>query len=484
MKTINQLIINCKTLEIIGSLKNEVSSIHFDSRNVTQGSMYVAQKGTHIDGHLFIDDCISKGSIAIVCEELPKNIQKNITYIKVENSSFALGYIASAFFNEPSKKIKLIGITGTNGKTTTVTLLHKLFLSLGFNCGLISTVCNKINDTILPSTHTTPDAINLNILLAEMADNGCDYVFMEVSSHAVVQNRIAGLEFSGAIFSNLTHDHLDYHKTFDEYLKAKKQFFDNLSTSAFALTNIDDRNGEVMLQNSKAKKYTYSTRAFANFRCRIMENQFHGLCLDIDNTEVWFKLVGKFNAYNIMAVYGTACLLGIDKHEILEKLSGLDSAEGRFEYIRNNEGITAIVDYAHTPDALENVLNTIHDICNGNETIITVIGCGGDRDPLKRPEMAKIACKLSNKVILTSDNPRTEDPNLILEQMKSGIDIVSAKRVLTIENRREAIKTACSLANSGDVILVAGKGHEKYQEVNGVRTHFDDKEELINFLNN
>ena len=483
MKRITNIIANCKIQKTIGNLDVEIESLVFDSRKVSSGALYVAQRGVNADGHQFISMAITKGAVAIVCEELPEQIVDSITYIVVSDSSEALGMMSSEFFGNPSSKLKLVGITGTNGKTTTVTLLHKLFSSLGYKCGMLSTVHNKIGEEIIASSHTTPDAVQLNSLLNDMVLEGCDYAFMEVSSHAIVQHRISGLTFVGGIFSNITHDHLDYHKTFEAYIKAKKTFFDLLPKTAFALTNIDDRNGSVMVQNTEAKKQTYSIRAMADFRCKIIENTLEGLCLQIDHNSVWFKLVGEFNAHNIMAVYGTACLLGISSFEVLQVLSSLTSAEGRFEYIRNSNGIVAIVDYAHTPDALENVLNTIKDVCSGDEQIITVVGCGGDRDALKRPKMAQIAADHSQKVILTSDNPRTEDPNAILQQMQAGLDPIQAKKVLTIENRREAIKTACMFANAGDVILVAGKGHEKYQEIQGVKHHFDDKEELIHFLN-
>ncbi|MEI6346345.1 MAG: UDP-N-acetylmuramoyl-L-alanyl-D-glutamate--2,6-diaminopimelate ligase [Bacteroidota bacterium] len=483
MKRVINLIKNCKPLQVVGNPDVDILSIAFDSRKVVDGAMYVAQRGVNADGHQFIASAISKGAVAVVCECLPDVLNVEVVYILVEDSSNALGVISSCFYDEPSSKLKLVGITGTNGKTTTVTLLHKLFTNLGYKCGMLSTVHNKIAEEIIPSSHTTPDAVQLNELLHDMVMEGCEFVFMEVSSHAIVQQRIAGLVFAGAIFSNLTHDHLDYHKTFDGYLKAKKQFFDELPATAFALTNADDRNGSVMLQNTKAKKNDYSIRSMADFRSKIIENTLEGLCLQFDLIPVWFKLVGEFNAHNIMAVYGTACLLGIPSNDVLQTLSGLSSAEGRFEYVRNTHGIVAVVDYAHTPDALENVLKTIKDVCTGNEKIITVIGCGGDRDALKRPKMAQIAADNSNQVVLTSDNPRTEDPKKILEQMQAGLTLLQMKNVLTIESRKDAIKTACILAQSGDVILVAGKGHEKYQEINGVKNHFDDKEELIYFLN-
>ena len=482
MKRVINLITDCNVVELIGSAEVDITSVVFDSRLATANSMYVAQRGVSVDGHLFIDAAIQLGAVAVVCEEFPSKMSDGITYVKVKNSSESLGFISASFYDFPSQKLKLVGITGTNGKTTTVTLLHLLFTNMGYKCGLLSTVQNKIGNEIVPATHTTPDAVQLNLLLSQMVAEGCEYVFMEVSSHAIYQHRITGLSFTGALFSNLTHDHLDYHKTFDAYLKAKKMFFDCLPKNAFALTNLDDRNGLVMTQNSSAQISTYSIRSMSDFRGKIIENSLEGLCMQIDQHQVWFKLVGEFNAHNIMVVYGTAVLLGLSSEEVLQVMSGLDSAEGRFEYVPNNQGIIAIVDYAHTPDALENVLKTIQELCTDNQQIITVVGCGGDRDALKRPKMAQIATAFSTKVVLTSDNPRTENPYSILEQMQKGIDAVDSRKVLTIENRHEAIKTACALANKGDVILVAGKGHEKYQEIQGVKHHFDDKEELLNIL--
>ncbi len=456
----------------------EIKSICFDSRKVETNSLFVATRGTVVDGHNFMESAVIKGAIAIVCEELPKDLQPNVSYVLVENSSRALGFIAANFFNHPSKKIKLVGITGTNGKTTIATLLYKLFRELGNNVGLISTVENKINDDIIPSTHTTPDVISINELLNKMIDKGCDYCFMEVSSHATVQERIAGLNFTGGVFSNITHDHLDFHKTFDEYIKAKKYFFDQLPKSAFALTNSDDKRGAIMLQNTEAYKKSYALLTLADFKGKVIENQFSGLLLNIDNLDVWFKMVGSFNAYNILAVYGTAVLLEQDKMRVLTLLSSLDGAEGRFEYIVANNGTIGVVDYAHTPDALKNVLQTIHNIRKGNERIITIVGCGGDRDKTKRPIMAEVACKLSDKIILTSDNPRTEDPAEIIKEMEAGVSITNRNKTISIVDRKEAIKTACHLAKPGDIILLAGKGHEKYQEIAGVKYPFDDKKVL------
>lgn len=477
---INELLKNIDC-EIVNNNNIDIKHITFDSRNIEADTLFVAQVGVHVDGHNYIASAIEKGAVAVVCEQMPETIAPNVVYIKTADSNKALGYIASNFYNNPSTKLKLIGITGTNGKTTTVTLLHQMFRQIGYHTGLISTIVNKIDEKEIPSTHTTPDAINLNRLLWQMVDNGCEYCFMEVSSHAIVQNRIGGLEFFGGIFSNITHDHLDFHKTFAEYISAKKTFFDNLPSSAFALTNIDDRNGQVMLQNTKAKKYTYSIQEIADFNGKILENTFQGLFLNINGKEVWTQLVGRFNAYNLLAIYATARLCDIDEMETLQQLSSLRAAEGRFEYV-SGQGITAIVDYAHTPDALKNVLQTVNDIRMDNQKLITVVGCGGDRDPLKRPIMATIACEMSDTLILTSDNPRTEDPEKILDEMEEGLTNKQKENTLRISNRQQAIKTACKLAGKGDIIVVAGKGHEKYQEINGVKHHFDDKEELINIL--
>ena len=460
----------------------EVSKITFDSRAAEPGTMFVAQVGVHVDGHNFIEAAVGAGASVVLCQKLPETLNPDVVYIQSADSSEALGIAAANFYGNPSQRLKLIGITGTNGKTTTVTLLHRMFRQLGYSVGLLSTVVNKIDEHEIPATHTTPDALELNALLAQMAEHGCEYCFMEVSSHAVVQHRIAGLHFTGAIFSNITHDHLDFHKTFANYIAAKKAFFDNLPETAFALTNTDDRNGMVMLQNTKAQKRTYSLQSAADFNCRIMENTFQGLLLSIDGREVWTRLVGRFNAYNLLAIYSTARLCGIPQDEALTALSSLQAAEGRFEYV-NGSGKMAIVDYAHTPDALKNVLQTIDDIMSGDQHLIVVVGCGGDRDALKRPVMAKIAAEMCHTLILTSDNPRTENPERILDDMEAGLNTAQKNAALRIADRRQAIKTACALAKQGDIILVAGKGHEKYQEVNGVRHHFDDKEELNNILN-
>ena len=478
MKLLKDILYKVSLIEVVGSTNVAINAIQFDSRKIGKDNLFVAVRGTVSDGHKYIDDTITAGAIAVLCEEIPVSINEKITYVKVKDTSAALGIIASNFYDNPSEHIKLVGVTGTNGKTTTVTLLFNLFKKLNYKVGLLSTVKNQINNDVLNATHTTPDAIELNALLRDMVNKGCTHCFMEVSSHAVVQNRIAGIHFTGGVFTNITHDHLDYHKTFDEYIKAKKGFFDSLGSDAFALTNKDDANGNIMLQNSKAEKKSYSLRGMADYRCRVIENQFSGLHLNIDNQEVWSKLIGSFNAYNLLAVYATAVLLKEDKTNVLTTLSSLSSVEGRFQYVRSDNGIIGIVDYAHTPDALVNVLKTIGDIRTGNEQVITVVGCGGDRDVAKRPLMAKIACDLSNKVILTSDNPRSEEPAAIIKDMQKGVDAVNNKKTISITERSEAIKTACSYAKQGDIILVAGKGHEKYQEVKGVKYAFDDMEVL------
>jgi UDP-N-acetylmuramoyl-L-alanyl-D-glutamate--2,6-diaminopimelate ligase len=476
LKLLSDILYKTRLEEVVGSTNVAISSVTFDSRKVKKDSLFIATRGTTSDGHHYIEVAIENGAVAVVCEDLPEILKDTVTYVKVLDSSASLGYIACNFFDNPSEKLKLVGITGTNGKTTTVTLLFNLFRGLGYNVGLLSTVENKINSTVIPSTHTTPDALALNELLSEMVEAGCHYAFMEVSSHAIVQHRITGLKFIGAAFSNITHDHLDYHKTFEEYIKAKKLFFDNLQDDAFALTNKDDRNGLVMLQNTKAKKYTYGLKSIADFKCRVIENHLNGLLLNIDNQEVWVKLIGAFNAYNVLVVYTISQLLKQDRVQVLTTLSNLNSVEGRFQYIKSKNGIVAIIDYAHTPDALKNVLETIKDIRTGNEQVLTLVGCGGDRDAAKRPIMAQIACEYSNKVILTSDNPRSENPEDILNQMEAGINPVDAKKTLRISDRKEAIKTAIAFAKEGDIILIAGKGHEKYQEISGVKHPFDDFE--------
>lgn len=453
-----------------------VGSLQIDSRLIKSGDTFIAVKGTATDGHKYIQSCIEKGASIIICEVLPEEINEAVTYIQVENSAKALGVIASNFYGRPSCEIKVIGVTGTNGKTSTVTLLYRLFRALGHSVGLLSTVENQINGEIIPSTHTTPDSIHLNALIKQMVDAGCEYCFMEVSSHAVDQSRIEGITFTGAVFTNITHDHLDYHKTFDNYIKAKKRFFDGLTSQAFALTNIDDRNGMVMLQNTKAHKYTYALKSSADFKAKIIDNNVRGLQLEINGAEMFTRLIGEFNAYNLLAVYACATLLGIDKLECLTHLSAIAPPQGRFDQIvSEKENIVGIVDYAHTPDALKNVLHTINAIRKGNEILISIVGCGGDRDTAKRPVMGQVAAHLSDKCILTSDNPRSEDANEIIKQMNEGVEITDRKKVLSITDRREAIKIACMMAGKNDIILLAGKGHEKYQEIKGVKYPFDDK---------
>ncbi len=471
---------NVSVRKLIGNTEIEVSDIQFDSRKIESGSVFVATRGSASDGHSYISTAIDNGALAVVCEEIPSETVPSITYVKVDNSADALGKMASAMHDFPSSKLILVGVTGTNGKTTIATLLYHLFRKLGYKTGLLSTVCNYIDDVAVEATHTTPDALALNELLAQMVDAGCEYAFMEVSSHAVDQRRIAGLEFKGGVFTNITRDHIDYHLTFENYLKAKKQFFDDLPADAFALTNVDDTNGLVMLQNSKAKKYTYSLRAMADFKTKILEHGFEGMLLNMNDMEVNVSFIGKFNASNLSAVYGTAILLGQDSLEILRIMSALHSVSGRFETLRAPQGYTAIVDYAHTPDALNNVIGTINQILQGNGRLITVVGCGGNRDKGKRPMMAREAVDGSWKAILTSDNPRFEEPQDILNDMIAGLDIVQKNKSLTIVDRREAIKTACALAQKGDVVLVAGKGHEDYQIIRGVKHHFDDREEVKN----
>jgi UDP-N-acetylmuramoyl-L-alanyl-D-glutamate--2,6-diaminopimelate ligase len=468
---------------LVGSTNREISMLTFDSREVQKDAVFFAVKGTLSDGHAFISQTITSGASVIICQDLPEQKNPAVTYIEVDDSSVALGIMAANYHGNPSAALKLVGITGTNGKTTIATILFKLFRSLGFHTGMISTVQNQIDEQIIPATHTTPNPLALNSLLRDMVTAGCTHCFMEVSSHAVVQHRIEGLTFVGGVFSNITHDHLDFHKTFDNYIRAKKAFFDDLPKSGFALTNGDDKNGMVMLQNTKASKKTYALKQLADYKGRVIENRFSGLNLEIDEVDVFFKLVGSFNAYNLLAAYGTAMLLDQDKLEVLTILSNLSGAEGRFDYVSNAKQIIGIVDYAHTPDAVQNVLSTIHDIRKGTEQVITVIGCGGDRDKTKRPVMAQVACDWSDKVILTSDNPRTEDPLEILKEMEAGVSPTNKRKTLTISDRREAIKTACHLARPGDIILIAGKGHEKYQDINGVKHHFDDKEVLTEQLN-
>lgn len=476
MRKLQDILYACGVVETRGLLDLEITAIAFDSRKVVPGATFIAVAGTKIDGQQFIDKAIESGARAIVCAHFPETQHANITYVIVQNPAFALGMMASNFYNNPSKKLKIVGITGTNGKTTTATLLYNLFTLLGYQVGLISTIKNQIGKLELPSTHTTPDAVKINELLNEMVTTGCEYVFMEVSSHAIDQQRIAGLHFTGGVFTNLTHDHLDYHLTFKAYLDAKKLFFDHLPKTAFALSNVDDKNGKIILQNTKAKKVYYGIKNMADFKARVMENHLDGMFIKMDGSDLYSPLSGDFNSYNLLAIYCTAILLDQSKEEVLTKLSLLKGAEGRFEVLKSETNITAVVDYAHTPDALENVLNTMNALRTHNEQLITVTGAGGDRDKSKRPIMAGIASRLSTKVILTSDNPRTEDPEKILEDMLAGIDVSKKQKTMVIVNRKEAIKTAWNLAQPGDMILIAGKGHEKYQEINGVRHHFDDKE--------
>ncbi len=487
MVLLKDILYKVKLLSVSGNMEQQINAIQFDSRKVQKNDAFVAVAGTQVNGHEYIESAILKGAVAIICEVFPEKLQEGITYIQTSNSARALGLMADNFYDHPSSKLFLIAITGTNGKTTTVTLMHQLFMGLGYNSGLLSTVQNQINEEVIPATHTTPDALQLNKLLHQMVKAGCSHVFMEASSHAIDQERMAGLQIAGAVFSNISHDHLDYHGTFDEYIKAKKKLFDELPASAFALVNVDDKRGMVMLQNCKASKYTYSLKMMANYRAKVLSNALQGLELSIDQKDVWFRLIGYFNAYNLLAAYAVAHILEEDAVEVLTHLSQIELKNGRFEQIPNTTGITAIVDYAHTPDALENVLNTIDNIRTGNEQVLTVIGCGGNRDKDKRPLMAEIACRLSNRVILTSDNPRDEVPEDIIADMQKGVPISQVRKVTNLPDRKEAIKLACSFAQKGDIILVAGKGHETYQEIKGVKHHFNDKEvvsEMLNLIHN
>jgi UDP-N-acetylmuramoyl-L-alanyl-D-glutamate--2,6-diaminopimelate ligase len=480
---LKDLLYKVKIVAVKGNTNVEINALQLDSRSVKEQNCFIAVNGTQSNGHDYINAAIENGAVAIICEALPAEIKNNITYVQVENSAIAAGIISNNFYGEPSAKIKLVGVTGTNGKTTIATLLFQLFSKLGYKCGLISTVQNQVGNNVIPATHTTPDAVNLNALLSQMADAGCTYVFMECSSHAIQQHRLTGLVFTGAIFSNITHDHLDYHKTFDEYIRVKKSWFDELPKTAFAISNADDKRGTVMLQNTIAKKYFYSLKTLADYKGKILENSFTGLHMLVNETEVNFKMIGEFNAYNLLAVYAAAICLGQDKQEVLLQLSNLNGAEGRFDYVISPNKIIGIVDYAHTPDALQNVLSAITDLANGTEKVITIIGCGGDRDKTKRPLMAKTACEWSNKVILTTDNPRSESPEKIIEEMMIGVSPVNQKKVICITDRKEAIKTACHIAQAGDIILLAGKGHEKYQEIMGVKSDFDDKKILMEQFN-
>jgi UDP-N-acetylmuramoyl-L-alanyl-D-glutamate--2,6-diaminopimelate ligase len=482
MMRIEEILKGIDVVSLTGEKNAIVLNIEFDSRKVTRRSLFVAVKGYKTDGHDFIKEAVASGASVIICETLPEVQDKEICWIKTADSARALGYAASNFFGNPSSSLKLVGVTGTNGKTTVATLLYRMFIRLGYKCGLFSTVCNYINGKELPATHTTPDPIQLNELLSGMVSEGCDFAFMEVSSHSADQQRIAGLKFEGGLFTNLTHDHLDYHKTFDKYLAAKKSFFDSLPVDSFALVNVDDRNGRVMLQNCRGRQYTFSIRGMADYRCGIIEQGFEGMGLKIQGEEVWTRFFGDFNASNLLAVFAASELLGATKKEILTILSDLYPVTGRMEVVKSPGGISGIVDYAHTPDALLNVIDTINKIREGSVQLITVVGAGGDRDRTKRPKMAAISAEGSTKTILTSDNPRTEDPEKILDDMETGIPPVLKRKILRIADRREAIKTAVMLADRGDVILVAGKGHETYQEIMGVKHHFDDREELKNAL--
>ena len=475
---LEELIKGLKTVSVCGQTDIEITGVNIDSRRIKEGHLFIAQRGTQVDGHKFIPKAIELGAKAVLCEVLPEEKTEGVTYVQVESTEDVVGKVATIFYGDPSRKLKLVGVTGTNGKTTIATLLYKMFRKLGYKCGLLSTVCNYIEDEAVPADHTTPDPIELNYLLSRMVDAGCQYAFMECSSHAIAQKRIGGLDFAGGLFTNLTRDHLDYHKTFENYRNAKKAFFDQLPKTAFAITNADDKNGMVMVQNTKATVKTYSTRTMADFKAKILECHFGGMYLEIDGREVGVQFIGKFNVSNLLAVYGAAVMLGEKPENVLLVMSTLKSVSGRLDPIQSPEGYTAIVDYAHTPDALENVLNAIHEVLEGKGHVITVCGAGGNRDKGKRPLMAQEAVKQSDKVIITSDNPRFEEPQDIINDMLAGLDDQQMKKVVSIVDRREAIRAACMLAQKGDVILVAGKGHEDYQEIKGVKHHFDDKEVL------
>ena len=479
---LRKLIKNIKPVAIKGDDGVDITGVNINSRLIEKGHLFVAMKGTQVDGHRFIANAVESGAVAVLCEDMPAEPAEGVTYVQVESTEDAVGKVATMFYGEPSKKLKLVGVTGTNGKTTIATLLYNMFTKLGHKCGLLSTVCNYIIDEKIPADHTTPDPIELNSLLARMVDAGCEYAFMECSSHAIAQKRIGGLHFAGGLFTNLTRDHLDYHKTFENYRDAKKAFFDELPKTAFAITNADDKNGMVMVQNTKAVVKTYSTRTMADFKGRLLECHFEGMYLEIDGREVGVQFIGKFNLSNLLAVYGAAVMLGQKPEDILLVLSTLHSVNGRLEPIRSPEGFTAIVDYAHTPDALKNVLNAIHEVLNGRGNVITVCGAGGNRDKGKRPLMAQEAVAQSDRVIITSDNPRFEEPQDIINDMLAGLNAQQMKKVISIADRREAIRTACMMANKGDVVLIAGKGHEDYQEIKGVKHHFDDHEVVREFI--
>ena len=475
---LKNLVSGLDTIEVKGNLDCDICGVQIDSRRVDNGYLFIAVRGTAADGHNYIGKAVEKGAVAVLCEEMPESIAEGVTYVKVSNTEQVTGEIATTFYGDPTSKLKLVGVTGTNGKTTIATVLYEMFRHLGYKVGLLSTVANYIDDEKIPTDHTTPDPITLNALLAEMAEKGCEYAFMEVSSHSIVQNRIGGLRFVGGLFTNITRDHLDYHKTFENYIKAKKLFFDNLPATAFAITNADDKNGMVMVQNTKAKVKTYSVQSSADFKAKIIECHFEGMYLEINGQEVGVQFIGKFNVSNLLAVYGAAVMLGVNEHEALVALSAMKPVSGRFEALRSPSGYTAIVDYAHTPDALENVLNAIHAVLEGKGEVITVCGAGGNRDKGKRPLMAKEAARQSDRVIITSDNPRFEEPQDIINDMLAGLNEDDMKKTISIVDRREAIKAACMMAKPGDVILIAGKGHEDYQDVKGVKHHFDDKEEV------
>lgn len=480
MALLQDILFKVNIRSVDGATAVDVKDLQIDSRKVTEGSAFIAIRGSSADGHQFIDTAADNGAKAIICETFPSNRKENVTYVQVENSAAAAGYMAHNYYEQPSERLKLVGVTGTNGKTTIATLLYKLFTKMGYKCGLLSTIQNHIGDKVVPATHTTPEAISLNAMLKQMVDEGCTHVFMETSSHAVHQHRIAGLHFSGGVFSNITHDHLDYHRTFEEYIRVKKAFFDSLPSTSFAISNADDKRGSVMLQNTGASKYYYSLKTIADFKGKILENGLTGLVMTINDQEVHFRLIGEFNAYNLLAVYGTAICLGEEKNEVLLELSAMTGAEGRFEYyISEKERVIGIIDYAHTPDALINVLLTIQKLRKGHEQVFTVVGCGGDRDKTKRPVMAEAACEYSNKALFTSDNPRSEDPLEILKDMERGLSSAARRKYISIADRKEAIKTAVSLSKPEDIILVAGKGHEKYQEIKGVKHPFDDKQVLL-----
>ncbi|MBT4738007.1 MAG: UDP-N-acetylmuramoyl-L-alanyl-D-glutamate--2,6-diaminopimelate ligase [Flavobacteriales bacterium] len=484
MIKLSDLLFGVSIKSVVGDITSVmVNKVEFDSRKVSDSDLFIAIKGVNVDGHSFIDLSVADGAKSVIVEEIPEKINKEICYVQVDCSSSSMSVVSSNYYDNPSSKIKLVGVTGTNGKTTIVTLLHQLFSELGYPTGMLSTIENKIGTRSVESTHTTGDSLQINKLLSEMVLAGCEYCFMEVSSHAIHQNRVSSLVFEGGIFTNITHEHIDYHKDFKEYISVKKRFFNNLKTSAFALTNKDDKNGNVMISNTKARKITYSLKSMADYKCKVLESRLDGMLLNIQNHEIWVKIIGEFNAYNLLAIYSTSVELGLDKDRVLERISILNPAEGRFHTIRNSENITGIVDYMHTPDAYENVLSTINSIRTNTEKLIVVFGCGGDRDAEKRPKMTAIACNMSDQVIITADNPRTEKIEDIISDMTVKLDPVQKKKVLVITDRSQAIKTACTLASEGDIVLLAGKGHEKYQEIEGVKHYFDDVEELVESLN-